>query len=56
MRKQINEPDFIGGQGALNKDEEIALSKYFAEKRMKSIRKASERQTLSSSRKQVITQ
>jgi hypothetical protein len=32
MKKQITEPDFIGGQGALTKKEEIALSKYFAKK------------------------
>ena len=32
MKKQINEPDFIGGQGPLTKEEEVALSKYFAKK------------------------
>jgi hypothetical protein len=32
MKKQILEPDFIGGQGSLTKEEELALSKYFARK------------------------
>jgi hypothetical protein len=32
MKIQITEPNFIGGQGALTKEEEIALSKYFAKK------------------------
>jgi hypothetical protein len=32
MKKQITEPDFIGGQGSLTKEEEMALSKYFAKK------------------------
>jgi hypothetical protein len=31
-RKQITEPDFIGGQGSLTKEEEMALSKYFSKK------------------------
>ena len=35
MKKQINEPDFIGGQGSLTKEEELALSKYFARKKNK---------------------
>jgi hypothetical protein len=35
MKKQINEPDFIGGQGSLTKGEELALSKYFAKKKAK---------------------
>lgn len=38
MKKQINEPDFIGGQGPLTKDEEIALSQYFAKKKHKEIK------------------
>ena len=33
MKKQINEPDFIGGQGSLTKEEEVALSRYFANKK-----------------------
>ncbi len=33
MKKQINEPDFIGGQGSLTKEEELALSQYFAKKK-----------------------
>jgi hypothetical protein len=32
MKKQINEPDFIGGQGALTKEEEVALSAFFSKK------------------------
>jgi hypothetical protein len=39
MKKQIIEPDIIGGQGSLTKDEEIALSKYFAKKGNKVIKK-----------------
>ena len=35
MKKKINEPDFIGGQGSLTKEEEIALSQYFARKKSK---------------------
>ena len=35
MKKKINEPDFIGGQGPLTKEEEVALSQYFAGKRSK---------------------
>ncbi|WP_164489953.1 hypothetical protein [Runella sp. SP2] len=35
MKKQIIEPDFIGGQGGLTKEEENALSKYFADKKVK---------------------
>lgn len=38
MKKKINEPDFIGGQGPLTKEEEIALSKYFARKKKKEIK------------------
>ncbi len=33
MKKQIIEPDFIGGQGPLTRDEEIALTKYFSAKK-----------------------
>ena len=35
MKKILNEPDFIGGQGELTKDEESALSKHFAKKKNK---------------------
>ncbi len=35
MKKQINEPDFIGGFGSPTKEEEIALSIYFAKKNNK---------------------
>lgn len=35
MKKPIKEPDFIGGQGPLTKEEEMELQKYFAEKKMK---------------------
>ena len=38
MKKQINEPDFIGGQGPLTKEEEIALSQYFSKKKNKKIK------------------
>jgi len=32
---QINEPDFIGGQGVLSKEEELALFQYFTKKKKK---------------------
>tara|TARA_R110002049_G_scaffold69361_2_gene179745 strand:+ start:12112 stop:12282 length:171 start_codon:yes stop_codon:yes gene_type:complete len=35
MKKPIKEPDYIGGQGPLTKEEETELRKYFAEKKMK---------------------
>ncbi|HWR32559.1 MAG TPA: hypothetical protein VN451_03490 [Chitinophagaceae bacterium] len=35
MKKKINEPDFIGGQGPLTKEEELALSQYFDRKKSK---------------------
>lgn len=35
MKKQITEPDFIGGQGSLTKEETAALSQYFAQKKEK---------------------
>ena len=35
MKKKINEPDFIGGQGPLTKEEELALSQYFSKKKNK---------------------
>jgi hypothetical protein len=39
MEKQITEPDIIGGQGPLTKEEESALSKYLADKKAKGKRK-----------------
>ncbi|MBO0932755.1 hypothetical protein [Fibrella aquatilis] len=41
MKKPLIEPDFIGGQGPLTKEEEQALSRYFASKKQRLIRKAS---------------
>ena len=38
MKKKINEPDFIGGQGPLTKKEELALSQYFARKKSKKVK------------------
>lgn len=38
MKKKINEPDFIGGQGPLIKEEELALSQYFSKKKNKKSR------------------
>lgn len=35
MKKEIKEFDYIGGEGSLTKQEEIALTKYFAEKKNK---------------------
>ena len=39
MEKQIKEPDIIGGQGPLTKEEESAISKYLADKKAKGKRK-----------------
>jgi len=50
MKKQINEPDFIGGQGPLTKEEEIALSKYFAKKKHKEKKPSNAIQAKSKSR------
>ena len=33
MKKTVKEFDSIGGQGSLTKEEEIALSQYFAKKK-----------------------
>ena len=33
MKEQIIETDYIGGQGSLTKEEELALRKYFANKK-----------------------
>lgn len=35
MEKQIVEPDIIGGQGQLTKEEESAISKYLADQKAK---------------------
>ena len=35
MGKQIDEPDIIGGQGQLTKEEETAISKYLANQKEK---------------------
>lgn len=39
MEKQIIEPEIIGGQGQLTKEEESAISKYLADKKGKAKRK-----------------
>ena len=39
MEKQTTEPDIIGGQGPLTKEEESAISKYLADKKAKGERK-----------------
>lgn len=39
MKKQINEPDYIGGQGSLTKEEEEALTKHFANKKAKTTKR-----------------
>lgn len=36
MKKPLTEPEFIGGQGDLTKEEQNALTKYFAENKLKS--------------------
>jgi len=35
MKKQLIESDYIGGQGSLTNEEELALRKYFTEKKKK---------------------
>jgi hypothetical protein len=35
MKKSIVEPEFIGGLGPLTKEEEAALSRFFAEQKAK---------------------
>ncbi|GAB3898038.1 hypothetical protein GCM10028803_16930 [Larkinella knui] len=41
MKKQLSEPDFIGGQGSLTQEEELALSAYFAKKKAKQSKRTS---------------
>jgi hypothetical protein len=45
MKKQVNEPDFIGGQGALTKEEEAALTQYFAKKKSRVSKHPGDRST-----------
>ena len=45
MKKQIAEPDFIGGEGDLTKEEESALAKYFADRKLKTTSKIKIEQT-----------
>ncbi|WP_316847590.1 hypothetical protein [Pedobacter psychrodurus] len=56
MKKQTIEPDFIGGQGALTKEEEIALTKYFANKKSKNLKPQVETKTALSSKQQFTAQ
>lgn len=46
MKKLISEPDFVGGQGKLTKEEESALTKYFAEKKAKVKRNVETKQSI----------
>ena len=39
MKKQLSEPDFIGGQGSLTNEEEVALAQHFAKKKAKTGKK-----------------
>lgn len=43
MKEQIIETDYIGGQGALTKEEELALRKYFSNKKRAITRKSSKK-------------
>jgi len=42
MEKQLIEPDIIGGNGQLTKEEENAISKYLAEQKVKQKRKVAQ--------------
>ena len=35
MKKNTSEPDYIGGEGSLTKEEELALAQYFSKKKDK---------------------
>lgn len=48
MKKQINEPDYVGGHGSLTKEEENALSRYFSEKKAKISKQVIKKQFLKS--------
>ena len=54
MKKLILEPDFVGGQGKLTKEEESALTNYFAEKKAKTKRNVETKQ--STKKRQLATQ
>jgi|GEM_PF-2595843 len=51
MKKQITELEFIGGQGSLTKDEELALTKYFTEKKSRTRRNTEIKQANKTSQK-----
>jgi hypothetical protein len=51
MKKKLNETDFIGGQGSLTKEEEVALSQYFARKKNKKSRSSDLHQLRSNQKK-----
>ena len=38
MKKQINEPEYIGGIGHLTKEEENSLSQYFRQQKARKIK------------------
>lgn len=40
MKKQTIEPEFIGGQGRLTKEEEASLSAYFAKKKKRRLKRS----------------
>ena len=45
MKKPLIEPDFIGGQGVLTKEEEAALTQYFAKKKSRVSKRAGDSST-----------
>lgn len=53
MKKKINEPDFIGGQGPLTKEEELALSQYFSKKKSKKAKSSNPTSTKTKQKAQV---
>ena len=54
MKKQIIEPDYIGGLGTLTKEEEILLSQYFSSKKEKQRTKAKSKATDKKGRHKVV--
>lgn len=53
MKKPVDEPDFIGGQGSLTPEESLALSHYFATKKQRKERQLSSISTKKRQRQRV---
>ncbi len=55
MKKQLGEPDFIGGQGSLTEEETVALSQYFAKKKDRENKRAAVKPAKAKPRRTVAT-